>query len=318
MGSSLPTFERQAHHESSPESYAAASHGADREPPSRWNLHLSLSQVIVMWSVLCGTLVMAFLFGMYAGREQGLSSALEEYSAQAVRIPVAQPLAAREDSHQVLAALGEMGAQSRNSAEVSATGKPTDPETTTAEAEFDFSPESKLSLAPVDNDIAAKKSASKGATSATVGQTVPPIAPIVAKASTTETPTTSDTSMAKSKKEPIEKPKKKVEQPQAEAKKPIKTEASPEKTSLAPLSRPKIGWYVQVAAARSHAQASQVYFRADKAGLAATLEQAEVRGQNYFRVIIGPYQSRQQALDAIPSVKKKRISRAQPFLKRVR
>lgn len=58
----------------------------------RWQARLTLGQVVVMWSVIAGSMVMVFLFGLYAGREQGLRRAFEEYGGEAVRLAVANPI----------------------------------------------------------------------------------------------------------------------------------------------------------------------------------------------------------------------------------
>ena len=62
-----------------------------REPEKNsWHMRLGLSQLVVLWSVLAGTMVMVFLFGIFAGREQGLKTALDEQKSPSVRVPIAR------------------------------------------------------------------------------------------------------------------------------------------------------------------------------------------------------------------------------------
>ena len=309
MGRSLPTFERQqntgtAGTAASRSGTDGAMHQASGKSP--WLLKLSLPQVVVMWSVLAGTLAMSFLFGMYAGREQGLSSALEEYRGQAVRIPVAQPLASSEDSQEVLAALDEINAASGTSAEVPSipSSGPSAGSETAGQPEFDFSPESKLSLSEAQG------------VKATTEAKVPKVDPkdLEVFKQEIESAKSSQTKAVK----PAAKTSKITLPPQTSAEK-IEPVRQPIDTQrLAPLTIPKSGWYVQVAAARSHVQASKVYIKAEKAGLKMVLERAKVRGQDYYRVIIGPYPDREAAVTARAGIKAKGVSRAEPFLKRVR
>jgi len=53
-----------------------------------WNLRLRFAHVLVFWSVMAGCLVSVFLLGLFAGRQQGVSSALKTQTDNSLRVPL--------------------------------------------------------------------------------------------------------------------------------------------------------------------------------------------------------------------------------------
>ena len=76
---------------------SAAARAESERLGQRWQIRLELGQVVILWSVLLGTMVMVFMFGLHAGRDQGIRQALEEYGTEAVRLPLAQAVAPSGD-----------------------------------------------------------------------------------------------------------------------------------------------------------------------------------------------------------------------------
>ncbi|MCC6220099.1 MAG: SPOR domain-containing protein [Deltaproteobacteria bacterium] len=77
------------------------------------------------------------------------------------------------------------------------------------------------------------------------------------------------------------------------------------------------GWYVQVAAKTSDAEAMGLSKRVGNLGLSTTVEQATVKGTRYYRVLVGPFKSREGAQSAERKIKSSRVVDNMPFLKRV-
>ncbi len=53
-----------------------------------WTLRLKFAHLLVFWSVVAGCLVAVFLLGLFAGREQGVSSALKTQTDNSLRVPI--------------------------------------------------------------------------------------------------------------------------------------------------------------------------------------------------------------------------------------
>ncbi|MCB0325119.1 MAG: hypothetical protein KDD69_16155, partial [Bdellovibrionales bacterium] len=70
MASSLHSYEPHAETTELPE---LRPRNFEKQPMPRWELRIAIGQVVILWAVLAGMMVMVFLFGFHAGREQGLS-----------------------------------------------------------------------------------------------------------------------------------------------------------------------------------------------------------------------------------------------------
>ncbi|MCB0338518.1 MAG: SPOR domain-containing protein [Bdellovibrionales bacterium] len=78
------------------------------------------------------------------------------------------------------------------------------------------------------------------------------------------------------------------------------------------------GWYVQVAAPRQAQDAESLSKKLKSSGFPVVIERANVRGQEYFRVLSGPERSRSQAELLIGQLKRERYLRSDPFLRMIR
>jgi cell division septation protein DedD len=121
-----------------------------------------------------------------------------------------------------------------------------------------------------------------------------------------------------------------VEQKAAEAVKPIEREVKPQEpkpAAKAPSSdksssflRKKIpgGWYAQVGAMPSLAEADRLAQKLKGSGFAVMIEAALVRGDNYFRILVGPERSKQQADLLLAQLRRERYIEGDPFLRVVK
>lgn len=78
------------------------------------------------------------------------------------------------------------------------------------------------------------------------------------------------------------------------------------------------GWYTQVAAPRSIRDAEELAERLKNNSLAVMIEMANVRGQEYYRVIVGPDPSRSSAQEHMSQVKSLKLVRGDPFVRLVK
>ena len=78
------------------------------------------------------------------------------------------------------------------------------------------------------------------------------------------------------------------------------------------------GWYAQVAAPKKLPEAQQIAKSLKKAGFAVLIENAHVRGEDYYRVVVGPEDGRVQADRLVDQLKRESSLSAQPFVRRVR
>jgi cell division protein FtsN len=78
------------------------------------------------------------------------------------------------------------------------------------------------------------------------------------------------------------------------------------------------GWYAQVAAPQRLADAQNLTKNLKKAGFKVVIENANVRGQQYYRVLVGPDESRQQAEQLVRQLKRESAISGEPFLRLIK
>jgi len=78
------------------------------------------------------------------------------------------------------------------------------------------------------------------------------------------------------------------------------------------------GWYAQVAAPQRREDANRLAGRLRASGFPVVVETAQVRGQQYFRVLAGPEKGRNQAEQLVGQLKRERYLNADPFIRMVK
>ena len=235
---------------------APISHGEDGHRTSKQSsatssgFRLTGSQVVVLWSIMAGLLVMCFLFGFYAGRQQGLKVAFEQYSGQAARIPIVDPVASQHSVNRLLPDVSEKDLKASDIAE--------------EESQFDFSAEGKV--APTRSQPA-------------------PVTVSVADKS----PSANDS-----------------------------VATAPKSSGSGAVSGVAAGWYVQIAATKTSTEADGVVEKIAKHSYSAHIDSAQVGTRLFYRVLVGPYASRAEAEKQRGIIASRKLTRAAPFLKRVR
>lgn len=93
---------------------------------------------------------------------------------------------------------------------------------------------------------------------------------------------------------------------------PRRVESVPVKSILA------AGWYAQVAAPRKMGDAEGLAARLRKNGFPVSIESANVKGESYYRVIVGPEDNKKQAQVLVEQLKSERSIQGEPFLRNIR
>jgi len=78
------------------------------------------------------------------------------------------------------------------------------------------------------------------------------------------------------------------------------------------------GWYAQVSAPRDLKDADSLARQLHASGFRSVVEKAHVRGQEYFRVLVGPEDTREQAARLKGQLGRERYLRGDPFIRRIR
>lgn len=99
-----------------------------------------------------------------------------------------------------------------------------------------------------------------------------------------------------------------------------KTEEKPkvEKQQVSTPDKISPGWYAQVLAPKDLDEARAMSEKLKDSGFPVVIEQAEVRGQKYFRVLVGGEETRKQAEILIKQLEREKYLRGDPFLRLLR
>jgi len=93
---------------------------------------------------------------------------------------------------------------------------------------------------------------------------------------------------------------------------------TPHPQAASPQSTLPPGWYAQVAAPQKLEDANSLAAKLKNSGFPVVVERAEVRGQQYFRVLAGPEKGRTQAEHLVGQLKREKYIGADPFIRMVK
>ena len=88
--------------------------------------------------------------------------------------------------------------------------------------------------------------------------------------------------------------------------------------TVAATERVRNGWYAQVSAQESIRDAKALAGQLVASGFEVTIEKAEVRGQEYFRVLVGPEDNRTQVEALKKQLQRERYIKGSPFVRLVK
>jgi cell division septation protein DedD len=78
------------------------------------------------------------------------------------------------------------------------------------------------------------------------------------------------------------------------------------------------GWYVQVAAPKNIGEANKLAATLKRNGFPVMIESAQVRGEDYYRVVVGPRTQRNSAEQLLSQIKAKKSVPGDPFVRAVK
>lgn len=88
--------------------------------------------------------------------------------------------------------------------------------------------------------------------------------------------------------------------------------------SDAPIKNIPNGWYAQVAAPKKMDDVNALSRNLKASGFAVVIEAAEVRGENYYRILVGPEQNKTQADILLKQLKRESYIKGEPFIRMVK
>lgn len=309
-----------------------------------WELRIGIVQTVLLLGLITGSMVVAYGFGFISGQKAGFESALASNINSTVRIPITSDtkteLASNDNDTDNLApdaesappgSLAKLGGDLPNAATENADSTEALPElsemkTTAAEALPEQAPAS--NALPADNDLLNReKTFAKAAE-------VHPTAHDVAKVGAAQKGSQSEASgngktladLFPKKNEVVVAKENHIakveEKPLAKVVEPVlaETEAAPPKTENRSLIKDILprGWFAQVAAPHVQKDAEKLAGRLKSSGFSVSIERAQVKGEEYFRVMVGPEDNRGQAETLVKQLRRESYLTSEPFLRQVK
>jgi len=109
-----------------------------------------------------------------------------------------------------------------------------------------------------------------------------------------------------------EKEKENEKAKEKEAEKSLTSEGAPTPASGTKIAR---GWYAQVAAPREIRDAESIAAKLRKSGFPVVIESAKVRGENYYRILVGPESERNTADRLVGQLRRETYLQGEPFVR---
>lgn len=281
----------------------------NRKSLRNWELALGPLQVTSLLGLVMGSMVCAFALGYFSGRRNGFDLAREADLTTAMRLPIVES-ASRDaiQSDEIYAKLNE-----NSIAKIT--------------LDSESGKEEPQKLEPIktieESPILAKTESTENITAA--ASAIPPKADSNNPSQDTnikpkvDTLPVKETESAKSvKKVTVEK---KTEPAKTAIEKPATTKIIPSSQSESPKKEALTlnpGWYAQVAAPRKREDAEAVISKLRGSGFQATIETAEIRGQSYYRVLVGPEKSAELSKRLVAQLSRESYVKGTPFVKQVR
>lgn len=269
-------------------------------------LKLNVSQVVILWAVISGSMVAVFMFGLFTGKEQGLRQALEAQEQLAMRFPLVDgaPVSGDQPASLIGSAIDGDRPATAELVPVSNPAPDSEPSASktviakneaTSEPSLAAKPAEPVKLARGANNgdsptLASKDNSARARLNEEHDAVAPPAPTSVVAPATVVTP-------APAKLAPKQKDTK--------------------DTAISPKTHLPNGWYVQVAAAKNMNEANSYAAKLKKIGIKPQIEDATVKNVRYLRVMVGPYSTENGAIGAQKKIRDAKISPNIPFTKRI-
>lgn len=314
---------------------------------SRWELRLGLFQVVILLGLTMGLLTCTFFLGYFSGRQVGQDAALSANLSSTIRLPIdATDQAERIDEGESQRVASEVYAKLNDNNIEKQPG-------TDGKTQADDVPKlgaiDSTDVAPIDNipqeDVAAgqKGAAEKSqptADTAEAAMTVEPtnvsreqlLKQVIALEESKPKEKESDDLPVKEKAAAAQKTV--VVPTPLPTIKPTETVAKVTPTKIAPTPKPtktpkatakaekgevvQKGWFAQVAAPKKKEDATELSRQLRKSGFSVIVEVAQVKGQQYYRILAGPESSKEQAEKLVDQLKREPYIPTKPFIRQIK
>lgn len=300
----------------------------------KWELKLGIAQTIMFLGLVLGTVTLSFVLGYFAGRTAGIKLAMERTATSQTKIPITSDPTDQSQGEISDQVVDEVYDRLRDKAAHDASPAPVPSNDVPALGAIQES-ENKIDPLPEVGSTVEAQPSQKPSKDLKEIQEVWDIPEKAEKHDKAEQPT----AVAASKVVPT------VEgtiRPQATST-PIKPTPSvaptlaPAKTVISALAKEKEkaqvgtadgakvvrgvippGWYAQVAAPSSNSDAESLSSQLRSNGFHVVIENASVRGEVYYRILVGPEANRNQAEVLVDQLKRETYIKSEPFIKMVR
>ncbi len=293
-------------------------------------LMLTKRQLFVAWGAIAIMLFGVYLFGFYSGREEGVELALSEQATPRLRLPVddskSRALLAKPEVIEPIAQ-EKTKFDFTNTAvdsEVPARQDPIAPKAEKADPASGFvsraaseivrdqetlgKPDAgeplsdRVAKVELSNSLAASRvESSSGAGTGDTVKISPPIQKETVKTQLVEPVKREEKAIAKA-----------VAPTKVAAEKPV---TPPTPKEIKKITPPSGGFFVQVAAPDSMIKAQSVVARLKSKGITAAVRDASVNNQVHYRVLVGPFSSRDSAQEAKVKIVRSGAVQGEPFIK---
>jgi cell division septation protein DedD len=303
---------------------------------ARWELRLGLFQVVILLGLLMGLLTCVFFVGLFSGRQVGHEAALNASLSNTIKLPIAtgeiEELAEQANARNIASDVYAKLNQEKEAAAVDP-GAPNDSADVPKLGAIDST-----DVAPVNDNVLGEE---KQVVDAQVPSKLPDIVEDVPSKESRDQllkqvialdqqnnnipeslpvqdppaviPVTKEVAKVGELEKAVEKlPTKAPATPTAaKVKEPVK-EAADQGTNI-----PK-GWFAQVAAPKKKEDAQALSKQLRKSGFEVILEVAQVRGEQYYRVLAGPEASKAQVEKLVEQLKREPYVPSQPFIRQIK
>jgi cell division septation protein DedD len=320
-----------------------------KKPNERWEVRLTLSQLIILIGVMTGCLAISFYLGFFSGKQVGAAGAMESSLATLPKVPITgeaapgetTPDAAEEAVSDVYAKLKASGSNKENSlvelpmpaveaikeadSNVTAEGEKmlqeslevveppvvgTPPAKKAAALSDPWSVEAPTAKKKTIDDVLDQSGAEKREVAAPAE--TPAQLLTVAPTKVPEKPTLAPTA--------VPTPIKPTPTPTPKMTPTPKSTPVPTKTSGAAISQgiKEKGWYAQVAAPKSKTEADALASKLRSNGFRVAIETAQVKGDQYYRILVGPEDNKDQATSLVGQLKRESYLAGEPFIRPIK
>lgn len=305
----------------------------NRQNLEKKEVRLGMAQIVGVLGLSIGSIIAAFCLGFYSGRSMTFERELSNALASLPKLPIENEETAGDIGEKIVsevyAKLNEQTEVPQKEQELGGEGAPFPELGTIKEAETppddqidaitDDDEESEKDLAAVFEENAAGKQEIVDSP----GKKAETLAEVRKGAASEDVRANSESKEILQTGKPETKPTPVVVKPTPTAKPEPTATRKPEPTkqpekAASKSSVVKPGWYAQIAAPKLISDATEIAAQLRSAGFPAVIETAEVRGEKYFRVLVGPEGTKAQANVLIKQLKREPYIEGDPFLKVVK